>query len=103
MFPVRIGHAASVMDAVRREALTPPPLPFPWGRALPGFVASVFGCLAILVMVVASGMSGSAESSLTAQVEAALKSEVGTIALALLAAFGSALLSVRLCRFFGRW
>jgi len=54
-------------------------------------------------MVVASGMSGSAEASLTAKVEAALKSEVGTIALALLTAFGAALLSVRLCRFFGRW
>jgi hypothetical protein len=32
------GFAASVMDAVRREAAAPPPIPFPWKRALPGVV-----------------------------------------------------------------
>jgi len=34
------GFAASVMDAVRREAAVPPPIPFPWKRALPGLVAA---------------------------------------------------------------
>jgi hypothetical protein len=33
------GFTASVMDAVRREAAAPPPIPFPWKRALPGLVA----------------------------------------------------------------
>lgn len=33
------GFAQSVMEAVQREASAPPPLPFPWLRALPGLVA----------------------------------------------------------------
>ena len=38
------GFLASVMERVREEAATPPPLPFPWKRAVPGFVvaANVF-------------------------------------------------------------
>jgi len=32
------GFAASVMEAVRREAAAPPPIPFPWKRGLPGAV-----------------------------------------------------------------
>ena len=31
------GFVGSVMDAVRYEAAAPPPIPFPWKRALPGF------------------------------------------------------------------
>ena len=30
------GFTASVMDAITREATAPPPIPFPWKRALPG-------------------------------------------------------------------
>jgi hypothetical protein len=39
------GFLASVMDRVREEAAAPPPIPFPWKRALPGMalVAGVFG------------------------------------------------------------
>jgi hypothetical protein len=44
------GFAASVMDAVRREAATPPPIPFPWKRALPGFALGVVA-LATLLLV----------------------------------------------------
>lgn len=97
------GFAASVMEVVRREALAPPPLPFPWKRALPGLAACVCGIVAILVMLIASGALASVESSLAAQAEAAVKSQAGMIALALLTAFGSALFSVRLCRIMGRW
>jgi hypothetical protein len=97
------GFAASVMDAVRREALAPPPLPFPWKRALPCFAACVFGIVAILGMSIASRALGPIEFPLAAQIEAALNSEVGTITLALLTAFASALFSVRLCRIIGRW
>jgi hypothetical protein len=32
------GFPASVMERVREEAAAPPPIPFPWKRALPGFV-----------------------------------------------------------------
>ena len=33
------GFASAVMDAVRQEASAPPPIPFPWKRALPGIAA----------------------------------------------------------------
>ena len=31
------GFTANVMDAVQRESSAPPPIPFPWRRAVPGF------------------------------------------------------------------
>jgi hypothetical protein len=39
------GFAASVMERIREEAAEPPPIPFPWKRAIPGIVlaAGVFG------------------------------------------------------------
>jgi hypothetical protein len=44
------GFAVSVMDAVRREASAPAPIPFPWKRALPGLV--VGGLVLLVVLVV---------------------------------------------------
>ena len=35
------GFVASVMDAVRREVATPPPIPFPWVRLVIGSVAMI--------------------------------------------------------------
>jgi hypothetical protein len=43
------GFAESVMDAVRSEAAAPPPIPFPWRRALPGLIAWAMA-IAIAVM-----------------------------------------------------
>ncbi|MGD0097020.1 MAG: hypothetical protein ABSB60_11025 [Terracidiphilus sp.] len=39
------GFMASVMERVADEAAVPPPIPFPWKRAVPGIVlaAGVFG------------------------------------------------------------
>ena len=39
------GFAASVMDRIREETTAPPPIPFPWKRAVPGIVlaAGEFG------------------------------------------------------------
>jgi hypothetical protein len=39
------GFLASVMEGVLEEAAAPPPIPFPWKRAVPGIllVAGVFG------------------------------------------------------------
>ena len=34
------GFTESVMSAVRAEAAAPPPIPFPWMRALPGIAAA---------------------------------------------------------------
>jgi hypothetical protein len=43
------GFVSAVMERVREEAAAPPPIPFPWKRALPGFVvaAGVFGWAAV--------------------------------------------------------
>ena len=43
------GFLASVMERVRDEAAAPPPIPFPWKRAAPGFIvaAGVFGWTAV--------------------------------------------------------
>jgi hypothetical protein len=42
------GFAASVMDAVRREAAAPLPIPFPWKRALPGLVVAALALASAL-------------------------------------------------------
>jgi len=58
------GFAVSVMDAVRREAAAPPPIPFPWKRALPGLVAA--GVALVLVLgagVVAIAQLGRASTA----------------------------------------
>jgi hypothetical protein len=38
------GLLASVMAAVHRESAVPPPLGFPWIRALPGILATLAAC-----------------------------------------------------------
>jgi hypothetical protein len=46
------GFVSAVMDVVRSEAAAPPPIPFPWKRAVPGFAASV----ALLVWLVLTSL-----------------------------------------------
>ena len=43
------GFLDSVMERVQEEAVAPPPIPFPWKRALPGILAvsGVFVCGAV--------------------------------------------------------
>ncbi len=53
------GFLASVMAAVRDEAATPPPIVFPWVRALPGLVAAC----AVLVTWAAVLLRGAATSA----------------------------------------
>lgn len=57
------GFAVSVMDAVRREAAAPPPIPFPWKRALPGLVAAGFALALVVVVIVVAIMQGASTSS----------------------------------------
>jgi hypothetical protein len=45
------GFVTGVMEAVRREASAPPPIPFPWLRALPGLAA---GALVLSSIVIAA-------------------------------------------------
>jgi hypothetical protein len=39
----------SVMEAVKLEASTPPPIAFPWVRALPGLATGVFASMWIVI------------------------------------------------------
>jgi hypothetical protein len=76
------GFLDVVMDAVRAEASTPPPIPFPWKRALPGMIAAVVA-LGLLV-IAGAGQSGMAPSPVTAalsrRIESALESPSGMAA-----------------------
>lgn len=54
------GFTAAVMDAVRREAATPPPIPFPWKRALPGMAAAALAIVVVSIASVALFMHGGA-------------------------------------------
>jgi hypothetical protein len=60
------GFTNAVMEAVRREAATPPPLAFPLWRALPGWVAAAITVALALAGVVpvarGSATQGIAES-----------------------------------------
>ncbi len=104
------GFAVSVMDAVRREAAAPPPIPFPWKRALPGLVA---GGLALAVVLVAailamvqSGRTSTAQfpmslpSGMPPIFHGGVESAVIWTGMALLATLVSVKLSMRLT--FGR-
>jgi len=101
------GFAASVMEAVRREASAPPPIPFPWKRALP--VLLLAGVALVLMLVVGVVViAQSSKQSLAPQVavswpsmlpflpQGALGTAVGWTALALLLAFVSVKGSMRL-------
>jgi hypothetical protein len=72
------GFAASVMDAVRREAAAPPPIPFPWKRALPGLVVAALALASALVAGVVA-LVHLARASATQQfpVQSVLPSVVG--------------------------
>ena len=101
------GFAVAVMDAIQREAATPPPIPFPWKRALPGMVVGglmfVLALVAIVAIIVHLPMT-----STIPQVSAAppfleplgLQGGIGSATkwtvLALLIAFVSVNLSMRL-------
>jgi hypothetical protein len=90
------GFAASVMEAVRRDAETPPPIPFPWKRALPGLIFC-FGALAALFIMGLSQPGRGTEMSvtLTQIVNLANNAGVGWIALALVVSLVSVVVSMR--------
>lgn len=46
------GFVMSVMDAVKREASAPLPIPFPWIRAVPALLAACFALAALIFMFV---------------------------------------------------
>ena len=99
------GFAASVMEAVQRESAAPPPLPFPWKRALPVLLLAVFAVVVVVVLAVASIMLASREAATLWAPPSSLfdlipqgrfASTAGWIAGALLTAWVTVTLSVRL-------
>jgi hypothetical protein len=100
------GFAVSVMDAVRREAAAPPPIPFPWKRALPGLVVggvalalvlvAGFRAMAQLDKATAPQLSMSSPPAMPPIFSGGIESAAIWTVLALLVAFVSVKLSVRL-------
>lgn len=96
------GFSASVMEAVRQDAAVPPPLHFPWARALPGIVvtAAVVTMLAFACVEYFWNSSALNTSIGFPQLKqfaiVALHSEIGLISIALLLSLASAALATRL-------
>jgi hypothetical protein len=99
------GFAVSVMDAVRREAAAPPPIPFPWKRALPGLVVGVLVLAVVLVggvvaftqldKATAPQFSTSSPPAISPIFSGGIESAAIWTVLALLVAFVSVKLSMR--------
>jgi hypothetical protein len=95
------GFAAAVMEAVRREASVPPPIPFPWMRALPGLV-SMGAAIALGVAALAGEFGAQPRSGPTLAeliinaANAATEAEAHWIVLALLLSLASVRLSFRI-------
>ena len=100
------GFTARVMEAVEQEALAPPPIAFPWKRAVPGLVACLV-LLGILLGKVAATWSQQAQSAAAWPGAAGLLVWIqhssggswitaGTISLALLLSLGTMWLSLRM-------
>lgn len=95
------GFASAVMERVQKESTAPPPIPFPWKRAIPGIAlaAGVFGWGAVEMMHHAPAMTISLASvRLSAAVTTGLES-TGWVILALAASMLAWRFS---CRLIGR-
>jgi hypothetical protein len=92
--PPSSGFHASVMEAVHREATTPPPIPFPWKRAWPALAAAALVLVGSPVLLVNSGAA--APRVFDGLLPAAESVGALWIALAAAATAGSLLLSRRL-------
>ena len=101
------GFAASVMEAVQNEASAPPPIPFPWKRALPVLLLAAVVLIAVAVMGVETVVKAGREAatpefaaSLLPAVAPLARNGLGTdlvwTAAALLAAVLAAKLSMRM-------
>jgi hypothetical protein len=61
------GFTDSVMAAVREEAMAPPPIPFPWKRALPGMAAVVLAVCGFLAGLISALSHSQASSHMSIQ------------------------------------
>lgn len=101
------GFTESVMTAIRREAAAPPPIPFPWRRALPGLIVAAL-VLAALIAAVVHLLHGPASASspsgifLQAELAPLLRSASATDSLWVLFSLALSTLCLFLCRRFVR-
>jgi hypothetical protein len=96
------GFLAEVMARVREEAAAPPPIPFPWMRAVPGMLllAGVLGWAALECIrygLPAARQLHFAAPHFSAAAQGALE-QTGWVALALAVSFASWFLSIRMVR-----
>ena len=95
------GFTALVMEKVRLEETAPPPIPFPWKRALPGLVVVGLALGAVLVGLAevvwrAWATPPAATEELVVQpLPVALYAVLGSVALALLISLAALLRSDR--------
>lgn len=84
------GFLASVMERVETEAAAPAPIPFPWKRALPGFVFAVavlvWAAIEMTRAVLSAGKVALPRLNVNAPVTPAVQ-QAGWVALALLLAW----------------
>ena len=96
------GFVAGVMDAVRREASTPPPIAFPWKWALPGLAAWAILLVWFAITIFAHPSRGAVappvvlSPTLVTIFEGAKTIGVGWVTLALLISLASVRLSMRI-------
>ena len=100
------GFATAVLDAVRHEAAAPPPIPFPWKRALPGLAVAIpalVWALASLAKLVAQAATGRippaptlAPMLQTSLLQSVINGKTSLVALALVLTLASVVFSVRL-------
>jgi hypothetical protein len=57
------GFIASVMESIQTEVAAPPPLAFPWRRALPGALAALCGLIGLMILILRSALRGGAISA----------------------------------------
>ena len=96
------GFTASVMEAVRRETAVPPPIAFPWKRALPLVVIAALavllasvGGVALVVLASRGAIPAPVSTFSPLPMSQAIHSTVFWTAVSLLAAFVSVKLSMR--------
>jgi hypothetical protein len=98
------GFVASVMAAVRHQAATSAPIPFPWRRALPGLAAAAVTLVSLLLAAVAQVGRAPTVPPFPAEwltrlgpiLEAATRVRADCMVLALFLSLGSVVLSMRL-------
>jgi hypothetical protein len=103
------GFVNGIMAAVQREATEPPPIPFPWKRALPGLAAGALVFVTLIIVLVKNFSRAAPATSVQDRVIPILVRAsdlgsmygVGWVALAILVTLACVIFCVRLTT--GKW